>query len=148
MAESGSNGMKTSLTVVIGLFAIIAGVYSMMEPMGLRVSSLSDDLKDIRAAMAEDDIREREDKGDLAAMQEKFKEVGAQFKGLRELIDVRLFQLEKDRDKGQAWQADHDPRVRGLNAAQWERIKALEREVYGKSVGIMTGEAEGAASDD
>lgn len=147
MAESGSNGMKTSLTVVVGLFAIIAGVYSMMEPMGLRVSSLSDDLKDIRTAMAEDDIRERENNRDLAAMQERFKEVKTQFTGLRELINVRITQLEKDRDKGQVWRADHDLRVRGLNAAQWERIKALEREVYGKSVIIITGEAEGAASD-
>ena len=32
------------------------------------------------------------------------------------------------------WSATHDMRVRAVNAEQYERLKALERAVYGKAV--------------
>ncbi len=139
------NSTKAGLTVIVGLFAVVAGVYSMMEPMGLRVDDIAKDVADIRLSMGLDDIREREDKGELAGMQEKFKKIETQFDGLQRLLDQRLSQLEKDSDRNQEWKSDHDLRVRGLNAAQWERIRALERRVYGTPLPISIGA--GAGSD-
>jgi hypothetical protein len=44
-------------------------------------------------------------------------------------MNQRFGQLEKDRDKIQLWQGDHDNRVRGLNASQWTWIKHNDRQI-------------------
>jgi hypothetical protein len=129
------NGNKTAITVVVGLLAVIAGVYSMVEPMGQRIDFLERELERSRTQLA----AHAAITGHVAMVQrhaeagERFKEVETQFSGLREVVGVRLDRLDKDRDTFAKWQNEHDLRVVGLNAAQWERIKALEREVYGKA---------------
>lgn len=130
MAEqSGGNNSKTGLTMIVGLFAVIAGVYSMMEPLGQRVDFISMQLE---GAISRETIAAREERDDHALLKS---------------LETRLKQVEKDRDNSQEWQDDHDLRVRGLNSAQWERIRSLERQVYGKSMPISIGEAPGAQSD-
>ena len=49
---------------------------------------------------------------------------------LQQIRDAKLDAILKRLDKAELWMVDHDKRVVGLNAAQWERIKALERVVY------------------
>ncbi len=125
MAEE-KNGNKTGLTMIVGLFAVIAGVYAMMEPMGQRIDFLSTELKTAMSRLDNIADLEREDHAKIMT------------------FDVRLSRLEKDTDNSQAWMNNHDLRVRGLNSAQWERIKSLEREVYGYPMPVAIGEASGA----
>jgi len=63
---------------------------------------------------------------------------------LANLIDVQLSEIARRMDKAERWEEAHDLRVRGLNSAQWERIKFLERTVYGKPAPVVSGEAPGA----
>lgn len=92
------NGTSSALTMIVFLFAVIAGVYAMMEPMGQRVTFLTDQLQEMRT------------------------------------------KIEKNGDKAH----EHNSHVRGLNAAQWERIRALEREVFRKPLPISIGAGEGS----
>lgn len=132
MAEqTGNNGgnTKNSLTLIVALFAVISGVYSMLQPMGQRIDFISTQLEGVIARETASMKEEREDHA------------------LLKTLATRLLQLEKDRDTSKLRQNDHDLRVRGINAAQWERIKALERDVYGKSMSVSIGEAPGAESN-
>jgi len=55
-----------------------------------------------------------------------------------------LNRMEAEIISQRAWQQDHDIRVVGLNAAQWERIKANERAIYGASSPVEFGKAVGS----
>lgn len=81
---------------------------------------------------------------EIAAIKVTFKEVETQFKGLREIMNIRFELLAQRVRDGEMWQADHDLRVRGLNSAQWERIRALERELYGAAGDPGEGAAPGS----
>lgn len=39
-------------------------------------------------------------------------------------------------DKYDAWIGEHDRRIEARDAAQWERIKSLERAIFGKALPI------------
>lgn len=58
--------------------------------------------------------------------------------------DIQLTEIRRRLGSIEAWQKTHDSRVVGLNAAQWERIKGLEREVFGKAAGVSFGAALGS----
>ncbi len=51
---------------------------------------------------------------------------------LGEADKVRLDQMVATIVRILTWQDQHDKRVVGLNAAQWESIRSLERQVFGK----------------
>ena len=50
---------------------------------------------------------------------------------LNQSQNVEVGELARRIAVTEGWTVDHDKRVIGLNAAQWERIKALERKVFG-----------------
>ena len=50
---------------------------------------------------------------------------------LNQSQNVEVGELARRIAVTEGWTVDHDKRVLGLNAAQWERIKALERKVFG-----------------
>ncbi len=48
--------------------------------------------------------------------------------------EVARWQLKAD--KFDDWKSEHDRRIEARDAAQWERIKSLERVVFGKTLPI------------
>jgi hypothetical protein len=54
----------------------------------------------------------------------------------QEKIVVIVEELKRRMHEVEAWEKDHDKRVVGLNAAQWERIKALERKIFGQAESV------------
>lgn len=132
-SASPQNGTRSAFVVLAALLAIVTGVYAMVEPMGQRIDFLAEELAQLRSSMAIDDTRETRDQREAAAMVERFTEVETQFRGLREVVDVRLTHLESDAHIKTTWINTYDAEVRGRNAAERERIKSLERVVYGSS---------------
>ena len=65
---------------------------------------------------------------------------------LAKLVDTQMVEQGRRLALVEVWTDSHDLRVRGLNTAQWERIKALERVTYGESISIEVGEAPGGQS--
>lgn len=129
MAESNNTG-RTGFVVLASLLAIIAGVYAMVEPMGQRIDFVNEQVK------AHSGLHAHEGGvGDLAKIVERFSEVETQFRGLRELTGLQFELLRADVEHLKIRREDHELRVGGLNAAQWERIKALERAAYGEIAG-------------
>lgn len=47
-------------------------------------------------------------------------------------LKVELAEIKRRISVSEGWRDNHDKRVVGLNAAQWERIRALERKVFGQ----------------
>lgn len=130
------NGAIRAFGAIIGLVALIAGVYAMVEPMGQRIDFMEEQISELNVEILRHSDCEAHP-GALARMatqQEKFAEVETQFKGLREVSDVRLKQLEHEQLVARDWRGAHGLRVEGLNASQWERIKALERAAYREAV--------------
>lgn len=122
------NGIKT-IGIVSAMAALVFGV---AQIQGGRIDELKEDIVAIRVSMAQDDVREREDPIELAALKEKFVEVETQFRGLREVHDVRIDQLKEIQDRIVQWRILHDQdgtdseRMRAME----ERIKAMERILY------------------
>jgi len=52
-------------------------------------------------------------------------------------LELELKELHRRLDFAESWEKDHDKRVVGLNAAQWERIRAIERKVFGQPVDLF-----------
>ncbi len=82
-----TNGGK-AITGIIALVALIAGVYAMVEPMGQRIDFLQTEINTIRAAMNDDNQREKEDVQIRASMGEKFTEVETQFRAMSQRIEA------------------------------------------------------------
>lgn len=62
---------------------------------------------------------------------------------MRLLLDSRAVEAQAMKERVstiEQWVADHDKHTLGLNAAQWERIRALERAEYGDAQPISHGE--------
>ena len=115
---SGNNGSgMNGIGVIVGLLAIVAAVYSMVEPMNLRITQLSDLLGAARSDMRADDEREREDARSFSAMDERFKEVETQFRALRDLSELKDSELARRLELVEMFgNPRHD-----------ERLKVLER---------------------
>lgn len=133
-----NGGIGSTLTVLAGICAVVAGVYAMVEPMGQRIDFVQKDLTEIRLALAKDDEREMDDVHSFSAVLERFKEVETQFRWLKEVTDVRLAHLEERMSQMSSWKDAHG------NDSQWERIRALERAVYGKPLPRNGGTIEGS----
>lgn len=131
---TATNGLKAFGGVLV-VITIILGVYGMTEPMGQRITFLKDQVESLRKEL---DVHRTTDahsgaRASLATINTKFAEVETQFKWLRDTTNIRLGQLEAQTLTDREWMAKHDLRVAPLNARQWERIKALERTIYGKT---------------
>jgi hypothetical protein len=134
------NGWK-ALAVVPLFFAIVAGVYAMTVPTWQRLDQLekADAKVEQRLATHEATYGHPLVMSDLATMRESFREVETQFDGDRKLNELQFTLLREDVKGIEVWMDIHDARVREFDAAQWERIKALERNVYGQPQSVVIG---------
>jgi len=122
VSSSGGEGAKAFGGIAL-LIAGLAGMAAIMRPMNQQLDMMKENITAINGRMEHDDLRERLDAGQLSHLMAMTKAAAEAEK--EEKIAIRDLQL---------WSADHDMRVRALNAAQWERIKSLERQLYGKAV--------------
>ena len=133
-----TNGtVKASIALVAIFLVMLGSTYQMLQsetqPLNQRIDFLERQLGDARDEM----IRHEELRihagalADVAQLSEKFTEVETQFRALRELLGTQVGHLDNELSLSRGWRDAHDLRVVGLNSAQWERIKALERQVYG-----------------
>ena len=114
-AQSGSNNGSKVFGPILGLAAIIAGIFAMMRPLIQRVDFLERQLDNAIAAMREDDVREREDAAKMSATREKFVEVETQFSDLEKRIS--------DQEAWLDWWHKNMPKV---TACHEQRLKYLE----------------------
>lgn len=138
------------LVVVVGMCAIVTGVYSMVKPMGQRFDFQRDDIEEIERDLQKHSELNNHPWGvvaEIAKVQEQFVEVETQFRALQsvegkvaERANARLDKIEQELISDRPERAER----MSVDAALWERIKALERHVYGQSESITTGEALGA----
>ena len=101
-----NNGYKFFVSLV-GLLALISGVYAMVQPMNQRIDSLSNEIQSLR-----EDIKES------ATTKQMFIEVETQFDGIK----LRVSSLEE-------WQVWWNREMLSQNAVQNEKIQRLENEV-------------------
>jgi hypothetical protein len=133
MGKTEESASSTSAKAAGGIFvvaAFVATLISLSQPMSQRIDFLEHTIQKLEAKMDADDVREQHDQGNFASLQEKFSSVETEFIGLREVMMIQMSELQRRVQTVETWQPKHDLRVRGLNSAQWERIKALERDVY------------------
>lgn len=132
----------------LSILACLAFVLTLMGAMGsigmVMNNQIAGELSDLDLAMHSYVDRERIDAAEDAKVVESLREVETQFDGVREVMAIEFGNLKEQSRDGARWRDEHDLRVRGLNAAQWERIKALERAAYGQSGLISGGEGHGA----
>jgi len=122
---------------VIAIIGSVGGImFSINRPMAQRIDQLERSLASFKTEnaanhanttvrMEKDDDRERAD----AALMAHLGAEGAAEQAAIARLDASVKLVRQ-------WMETHDLRVVGLNAAQWERIKALERNVYGQAVRI------------
>ncbi len=134
--NSNSSGSKAFAGVIV-VVALITGVGAIVRPMQQQINSLEQQvLREQRQLDARHTSHVLLDAhpGALAMhakTMERFSEVETQFAGLREVVGIRQMIDEKRLDEIDRWHLEHEIRVVGIDASQWERIKALERAVYG-----------------
>ena len=141
-----NNSSAKAFGGVAAILAVVAGIYAMTEPMSQRVDFLERQIGTMRTEMLEHGSRQAHP-GMLQLYgqhSERFKEVETQFRSLRDLSDLQFTLLRNGATKATEWRERHDLHVAPLNAAQWERIRALERKVYGQPGKVTSGMAEGA----
>ncbi len=97
--------------VSLGNLLTIVGALALLG--GFLVATQSGQIDRMLIAMEVDNARERSDAEARAGL----------------IIDSKRH--EERLKLVETWQPQHDLRVRGLNSAQWERIRALERNVFG-----------------
>ena len=119
------------------LVALITGLFLVENHINQSISAVVTPIK------AELKIR-RAEATSQKELQTKFLEMEARLDTLRKVAAVHQKYIDKHIASAEAWQDNHDLRVRGLNAAQWERIRALERSEYGQAETIEQGVAVGA----
>jgi len=120
---------------VIAIIGSVGGImFSINRPMAQRIDQLERSLASFKTEsaglhagttmrMEKDDDRERSDAALMAHL-------GAE----GESEQAAIARLDDSLELMRLWMERHDLRVVALNAAQWERIKALERSVYGNPV--------------
>ncbi len=125
-SDRSSNAAAIGIMSVIAIIGSVGGImFSINRPMAQRIDQLERQLASVTVRMEHDDERER---SDAALMAHLGAEGAAEQAAIAKLGDSLALVRR--------WMEKHDLRVVGLNAAQWERIKALERKVYGKTVSI------------
>lgn len=158
MAEGNGSGAKAfggmAILAVVGTMTGV--VTAVVRPMNQRIAALEKQIhshigiKDhplvqtegirhnreaitaIQGQMHTDDQREQVDARRMG-------EIEVELRALREISDVRAEQEITGISELRKWAAAHDLRVVALNAAQWERIRSLERKVFGSTIPIEQG---------
>lgn len=92
-----------------------------------RVSDVREDLSDHEVVGAHNGAVKK-----LARMEVKFEGVQASIQAMKEMESERHSAATAASAKSDRWQATHDQREIGRDAAQWERIRGLERQVFGE----------------
>ncbi len=136
MADNrGGSAAAIGIMSVIAIIGSVGGImFSINRPMAQRIDQLERSLASFKTEsaglhagttmrMEKDDDRERSDAALMAHL-------GAE----GESEQAAIARLDDSLELMRLWMERHDLRVVALNAAQWERIKALERGVYGKPV--------------
>lgn len=133
--QSGNGNGTKAFGAVVAVVAVIAGLYAMIEPMGQRIDFLEGQIVELRIqARQHSEIEGHVGVlSSLATQQAKFAEVETQFAGLREVTEARLAVITSRALRAETLRDTHLVESAGRNAAQWERIKSLEREMYGRS---------------
>ena len=160
--ESAGNGPK-AFAGMIAIVAVITGIAAIVRPMQQSIDSLYDGQKIMASRLREDDGRERLDREELGRINERFSEVETQFDGLDERTQriensfrERIAALEKMlllkaeitdklvRDsftilRGKIDEvADLNIKQQTVSASMWERMRALERKIYGQHINNET----------
>lgn len=115
MSEKKNNG--ATVGAIVGLLALIAGVYAMVQPMHQRIDHANTRLLEFKTELRRIFDREREDSQGIATMNERFKEVETQFRLFQEVNATKFQELER-----RVFQTEIDG-----NPRHDERIKNLER---------------------
>ena len=124
--KGGGSAAAIGIMSVIAIIGSVGGImFSINRPMAQRIDQLERQLASVTIRMEHDDTRERSD----AALMAHLGAEGAAEQAAIARLDDNLKLVRR-------WMELHDLRVVALNAAQWERIKALERNVYGQAVRI------------
>ena len=130
--EQGHTGMQ------IRVKALESTVDSLADKGEERFRFLDESLQ--REMRLLDDAVEASIKGLDVALQREMADGDEKIKIISDTLKSRVLNLEQ-------WQTEHDQRVVGINAAQWERLKALERQVFGKPLSVGFGEVLGSGSE-
>ncbi len=112
-----SNGMWA---VVAVFFAIIAGVYAMVEPMSQRIDFLQEQLASVRQELRDHGLLPSHTgaAAEASSMRVQFSEVETQFRGMGDLFNARLEALEQRvEDQERDGNPRHDERIRSLELA-------------------------------
>ena len=120
--RNGLNGMGQMALGVVGLMAVIAGVYAMVAPMNQQIVFQNQKIAGLEATMLRMEERERAGEVDIAKQNERFKEVETQFDAAKDLTASQMQALEQ---RVTRQEADGNPR-------HDERIKNLEARVDGQ----------------
>ena len=99
---------------------VVAIMFGLASPLGITMLGLSAEQRNLR-----EDLRV------LLPLTGAVQANAANIDAAKTRCDAHSVRDERTMEKMQDWQSDHDLRVRGLNAAQWERIRSLERQVFG-----------------
>ncbi len=153
MAELAKPKNENASKVLYGMLAILAvigGMSAIVLPMQQSIDGLRMVLAEHRSAKGHSPTT-----AVLAAVKQDFKEVETQFRAQRDLLDrtdakvgeqakilreleglllrthERLQSNIEQMSVTDSWIREHDLRIPGTDSAQWERIRALERQVYG-----------------
>jgi len=124
---NGFNGAK-AFGGVIAIIALITGIGAIVGPMQLNQEKLESRQERMEKRLGNNLQRDIE--------------------SLKELMFDKFKRLEQDTGLTRNWIGEHDIRIAGTDSSQWERIKALERIIYGKPRGVPFGEGQGAKSED
>lgn len=138
-----NNSSAKAFGGVLAIVAIIAGVYAMVEPMSQRIDFTGERIAEHARQHAHEGAVQ-----DLAQFIERFNEVETQFKAQRETAAKTEERTNARLDKLEARLLIVEPKQTdgtSIDAAMWERIKLLERQIYGGPRTVTMGEAPGAS---
>lgn len=113
--ENHNEKRNNYLGVIVAIIVILGGVASFQRPTNQRVDFMENRYDELVGRMDKLDDRERFADEKLASIQERFKEIETQFRGARELSDLRFVEAERRLGKQENdGNPRHDERIRHL----------------------------------
>lgn len=124
-----SNGSMAAISAVLGLFAVIGGVYAMVQPMNQRIDHVTEQMQKLEDRLIKGLDTHMAGKShpgaaeDLATMSERFKEVETQFRGIKDIQATRFTEIERRLTETETdGNPRHDERIKNL-----ERVNGIAR---------------------
>ena len=134
MSAENDNSNAKAFGGVLVLLALIAGVYAMIEPMTQRIDFLERQMQsqkdELEAHKSKDDHPHALSLHSEAA--EKFRRVESEFRAIKELFNMNYGSHENRLQKIESLRTSEEDRP------QWERITALERNVFGSALPVQS----------